>query len=71
MPPSTTTLFSLGAGAVLMAPVAVLTASRDVPGVRAVVAVIVLGLACTALTFMLYYRLIAEVGEERAALGTI
>jgi hypothetical protein len=26
--------------------------------------VIVLGLACTALTFMLYYQLIAEVGEE-------
>ncbi len=28
-----------------------------------------LGLACTAATYMLYYRLIAEVGEERAALG--
>jgi drug/metabolite transporter (DMT)-like permease len=32
-------------------------------------AVIVLGLACTAVTYMLYYRLITEVGEERAALG--
>jgi drug/metabolite transporter (DMT)-like permease len=30
---------------------------------------ILLGLLCTALTFMLYYQLIAEVGEERAALG--
>jgi drug/metabolite transporter (DMT)-like permease len=69
VPPSTTTLFSLGVGAVLVAPVAVITASRDVPGARAIIAVIVLGLACTAVTFMLYYQLIAEVGEERAALG--
>jgi drug/metabolite transporter (DMT)-like permease len=30
--------------------------------------VIVLGLFCTALTFMLYYDLIAEIGEERATL---
>ncbi len=30
--------------------------------------VIVLGLACTALTFMLYYSLIAQIGEERASL---
>lgn len=69
VPPSTTTLFSLGVGAVLVAPVAVVTASRDVPGARAIMAVIVLGLACTAVTYMLYYRLITEVGEERAALG--
>ena len=52
-----------------MAPVAVVTASRDAPGARAIIAVIVLGLACTAVTYMLYYRLITEVGEERAALG--
>lgn len=32
-------------------------------------AVIVLGLACTAVAFMLYYSLIAQVGEERAAFG--
>jgi drug/metabolite transporter (DMT)-like permease len=55
--------------AVLVAPVAALTASRDVPGARAVIAVIALGLTCTAMTFMRYYQLIAEVGEERATLG--
>jgi drug/metabolite transporter (DMT)-like permease len=33
------------------------------------IAVILLGLVCTALTFLLYYSLIAQVGEERAALG--
>jgi drug/metabolite transporter (DMT)-like permease len=69
VPPSTTTLFSLSVGAVLVAPFAAITASGDPPGARAIIAVIVLGLFCTALTFMLYYQLIAEVGEERAALG--
>jgi len=69
VPPSTTSLFSLAVGAALTLPVALVTADREVPGVRAVIAVIVLGLVCTALTFMLYYSLIAQVGEERAALG--
>jgi drug/metabolite transporter (DMT)-like permease len=69
VPPPTTTFFSLAIGAVLVAPVAAITASPGVPGARAVIAVIVLGLACTAVTFLLYYQLIAEVGEERAALG--
>jgi drug/metabolite transporter (DMT)-like permease len=69
VPPSTTTLFSLSVGAVLVAPFAAITAPGDAPGARAIIAVILLGLLCTALTFMLYYQLIAEVGEERAALG--
>jgi drug/metabolite transporter (DMT)-like permease len=69
VPPSTTSLFSLAVGAALTLPVALVTANREVPGARAVIAVIVLGLVCTALTFMLYYSLIAQVGEERAALG--
>jgi drug/metabolite transporter (DMT)-like permease len=69
VPPSTTTLFSLSVGAVLVAPFAAITAPGYAPGARAIIAVILLGLLCTALTFMLYYQLIAEVGEERAALG--
>ena len=69
VPPSTTTLFSLSVGAVLVAPFAAITAPGDAPGARVIIAVILLGLLCTALTFMLYYQLIAEVGEERAALG--
>jgi drug/metabolite transporter (DMT)-like permease len=52
-----------------VAPFAAITAPGDAPGARAIIAVILLGLLCTALTFMLYYQLIAEVGEERAALG--
>ena len=69
VPPTTTTFFSLTVGAVLVAPFAYITASGDPPGARAIIAVIVLGLCCTALTYLLYYQLIAEVGEERAALG--
>ncbi len=69
VPPSTTSLFSLGVGAVLVAPVAFFTASHEEPGARAVLSVILLGLVCTAVAFVLYYSLIAEVGEERAALG--
>jgi drug/metabolite transporter (DMT)-like permease len=69
VPPTTTTLFALSVGAVLVAPFAAITASGDAPGARAIIAVIILGLLCTALTFLLYYQLIAEVGEERAALG--
>jgi drug/metabolite transporter (DMT)-like permease len=69
IPPSTTTLFSLTVGVVLVAPFAVITASGKAPGARAVIAVIILGLACTALTYMIYYSLIDQIGEERAALG--
>jgi drug/metabolite transporter (DMT)-like permease len=35
-----------------------------------VISVIVLGLACTAMTFLLYYQLIAEMWEVRAAIGS-
>ena len=70
MPASTTTLFSLAVGSVLTPPVAVITAERHVPSAQAV---IVLGLVCTALAFTalaftLYYSLIDQVGEVRAAI---
>ena len=65
MPASTTTLFSLAVGSVLTLPVAVITAERHVPSAQAV---IVLGLVCTALAFTLYYSLIDQVGEVRAAI---
>ena len=69
IPASTTSFFALAVASVLTLPVAVITAPRELPGVRVVLAVIVLGLGCTALAYMLYYRLIDNVGEERAALA--
>ena len=69
VPASTTRFFALGTGALLTLPVAVITAPRELPGVRTVLAVIVLGLVCTAVAFMLYYSLIDQIGEQRAALA--
>ena len=70
IPASTTSFFSLSVGALLTLPVALITAPHELPGIRAVLAVIVLGLLCTALAFMLYYSLIDQIGEERASLAT-
>ena len=69
VPASTTSFFALSVGALLTLPVAVITAPRELPGTRAVLAVIALGLLCTAVAFMLYYRLIDNIGEERASLA--
>ena len=69
MPASTTSFFALGVGSLLIIPVAVVTAPRELPGVRAALAVVALGMLCTALAYMLYYSLIDQVGGERAALA--
>ena len=69
VPASTTSLFALSIGALLTLPVAIITAPRELPGMKAVLAVIALGLLCTAVAFMLYYWLIDHIGEERAALS--
>ena len=69
VPASTTSFFALSVGALLTLPIAVITAPRELPRAQAVLAVITLGLGCTALAYMLCYRLIDHVGEERAALA--
>ncbi|MBV9453203.1 MAG: DMT family transporter [Rubrobacter sp.] len=70
IPASTTSFFALSVGALLTLPVAVVTAPRELPSAWAVLAVIALGLLCTAVAFMLYYSLIDQIGEERASLAT-
>ena len=50
-------------------PVAVITAPRELPDARAVLVVLTLGLVFTAGTFMLYYSLTNQVGEERATIA--
>ena len=69
IPASTTSFFALVVGAVLALPVALVTAPHEAPGTRAVLAVIMLGLVCTALGYMLYYSLINQIGGQRAALA--
>lgn len=61
---------SLTAAAVLLTPAALLTApSGPVPG-EAIASLIVLGLLCTALAFVLFATLIGEVGPGRALVIT-
>ena len=55
----------LGA-ALVLAPLAVWTWPASSPSTTAWVSVIVLGVACTALAYILYFRLIANVGAARA-----
>jgi drug/metabolite transporter (DMT)-like permease len=55
--------------AVLAVPAAV-GAPDHVPGAGILVATAALGIACTALVFVLWYSLIAEVGAARAAVVT-
>src|SRR5919202_2252168 len=69
VPACTTSRFALSVGTILTLPVAIITAPRELPGMKAVLAVIALGLLCTAVAFMLYYRLIDHIGEERASLS--
>jgi drug/metabolite transporter (DMT)-like permease len=63
-----TSFVSLSVAATLTLPVAIATAPSEAPGTRAVVAVLALGAIGTALAFVIFYKLIAEVGAGRAAL---
>jgi drug/metabolite transporter (DMT)-like permease len=59
---------SVGAGALLTLPFAVATPPSHAPGWRSLFALVVLGVAGTAIAFVLFYRLITELGPGRASL---
>ncbi len=61
---------SLALGAVAYAPVGIAQLPAAMPGASAVGAVIGLGVLCTALAFILFFELIAEVGPLRATVIT-
>jgi drug/metabolite transporter (DMT)-like permease len=63
-----TSLVSITVTAVLTAPLALATLPSEVPGARAVLSVLVLGAVGTALAFVIFYKLINEVGAGRASL---
>ena len=63
-----TSLVSIAVTAVLTFPLAVATLPSALPGLRAVLSVIVLGAVGTALAFVIFYKLINEVGAGRASL---
>lgn len=59
---------SLAAAAVFYAPAAILAPPPAWPSARALAAVAVLGILCTAAAFVVFFELIAEVGPIRATL---
>jgi len=61
---------SLAIAAVVLAPAAALDHPDRVPSAGAIGAVLVLGLVCTALAFVIFSRLIVEVGSGRATVIT-
>ena len=63
-----TSFVSLSVAAVLTLPTAAVTLPTETPGLRAVVALVALGMIGTALAFVIFYKLIAEVGAGRASL---
>lgn len=68
VPAIAASLISVAVGALLSLPVALATAPREAPGGLAVMSVALLGVVGTALAFVIFYKLIAEVGAGRASL---
>jgi drug/metabolite transporter (DMT)-like permease len=61
---------SLAIAAVFLTPFALLDPPREVPSGDAVVAIVVLGIFCTAIAFVIFSVLLMEVGAGRAAVIT-
>ena len=70
LPPVAVNTACLGAAAVIYAPFAALTWPRSVPSVQVLAALAALGVICTAAAFLVFFRLIAEVGPARATVIT-
>jgi drug/metabolite transporter (DMT)-like permease len=63
-----TSFVSISVAALMTLPVAAATPPTEVPGLRAVLAVIALGAIGTAAAFVIFYKLISETGAGRASL---
>ena len=61
---------SLSVVAVVYAPIALATWPDETPPARAIAAVVALGILCTAIAFVVFFRLIAAVGPARSTLIT-
>jgi drug/metabolite transporter (DMT)-like permease len=61
---------ALGIASVFLAPIAIAGFPTERPSGDAVASVVVLGLVCTALGFLLFFRLIDEIGPSRATVIT-
>jgi drug/metabolite transporter (DMT)-like permease len=63
-----TSFVSISIAALSTLPIAAATAPGEWPGLRALVAVLVLGAVGTALAFVIFYKLISEAGAGKASL---
>jgi drug/metabolite transporter (DMT)-like permease len=70
LPPVAVNTVCLGAAAIVYAPFAALTFPRHVPSVQVLLSLAGLGVVCTAAAFLVFFRLIAEVGPARATVIT-
>ncbi|NTW40480.1 MAG: EamA family transporter, partial [Cellulomonadaceae bacterium] len=68
VPASVLTTACLGVATAVYLPVVLLTGPHAMPRPAAIGAVVALGLVCTALAFLLFFRLISEVGGPRSTL---
>jgi drug/metabolite transporter (DMT)-like permease len=70
LPPVAVNTVCLGAAALVYAPFAALTWPTHVPSAEVLLALAGLGVVCTAAAFLIFFRLIAEVGPARATVIT-
>ena len=70
LPPVAVNTVCLGAAALVYAPFAALTWPRHVPSPEVLASLAALGAVCTAAAFLIFFRLIAEVGPARATVIT-
>ncbi len=61
---------ALGIASIMLLPLALGGLPQSPPSGEAVASVIVLGLICTAVAFLIFFRLIAEIGPSRASIIT-
>ena len=70
LPPVAVNAVCLGGAGVLYAPFAALTWPHAMPSIQVLGALAGLGVVCTAAAFLVFFRLIAEVGPARATVIT-
>jgi len=61
---------SLGLATLLLAPLAAVTPPAGTPSADALASIFVLGTVCSALAFLLFFALIAQIGPSRASIIT-
>ena len=61
---------ALGIASIMLLPLAIGGAPTETPTGEALASVAVLGLICTAFAFLIFFRLIAEIGPSRATIIT-